>query len=111
MHDFGAGVRGNDFVEPRLLGDLILRCEDFDDVAVLEFMIQIAHFTIYLNAGDMIADFGMETVGKIKRQGAFGQINDVAFWSVDKNLIGKKVEFELFEIDLLPFAEPGGGGL
>ena len=51
----------------------------------------------------MVADFRMKAVGEIERQGALGKVDDVAFGSVDKNLIGEEIEFKFLEVDFFAF--------
>ena len=44
-----------------------------------------------------VADVGVNGVGEINDGGAFGKVNDVAFWGEDKNAIGKNVDFHRFK--------------
>ena len=53
----------------------------------------------------------MKTIGKIKRKRAFWQIDDVAFWRINEDFIGEKIELEFFEIDFFTFFKLSGGGL
>lgn len=57
----------------------------------------------------MLTDFRMEAVSKIERQGTVREINDIAFWSIDKDFVGKEVKAELFDVNFFASAEPGGG--
>ena len=63
--EFGAGVRGEDFVEPGLFRSLILAGEDFNDISVFELFVEIGHFAVDFDADNMIADLRVETVGEI----------------------------------------------
>lgn len=109
--EFGAGVGGEDFVEPGLLGGLVLASEDFNYVAVFEFFVEVTHFAIDFDADDVVADFGVKTISEIKREGALREVDDVTFWSINEYFVGEEVELEFLEVDLLPFTELCGGHL
>ena len=59
----------------------------------------------------MLADFGMKTIGKIKRQGSVRKINNVTFGSVNKDFVGKEIEAQFFNIDFFAGTKPGGSFL
>lgn len=63
-----AGVRSNDFIEPRSFGGLFLGSQNFDNVAVLKFMGKIAHFAVDFYADDVVTNFGVEAIGEVKRK-------------------------------------------
>ena len=50
-------MRGDDFFEPRFVRDLIFGGEDFDDVALFETAVEVAHLAVDFNADDVTADF------------------------------------------------------
>lgn len=108
---FFAGVRGDDAVEPRGFSGLVFRSEDFDNIPLLKTGVEAAHFAVNFNTDYVVADFRVEAIGKIERKCAPRQVDDIAFRSVEKNLVGKEIEFELAEIDFLPFAKARGGHL
>lgn len=47
----------DDFVEPGGAGGLIFRGEDFDNVAVLQLFVEVAHLAVDFDADDVRADF------------------------------------------------------
>ncbi len=100
-----------DFVEPAFAGGGIFGRENFNNVAVLELGVEAAHFAVDFDTGNVSADFGVEAVGEVKREGTVRQIDDVTFRGVNEDFVGEKVELELFEVDFFAFAELGGGGL
>lgn len=59
----------------------------------------------------MTADFGMETISKVEREGAVGKVDYVAFRGVDKDFVGEEIQLQFVQIDFFAFAETGGGGL
>ena len=109
--DFLAGAGGDEFFEPGDFGGLVFAGEDFDDVALFEFGVEVFHFAVDFDADDVVADFGVEAVGEVEGEGTDGEVDDVAFGRVDEDFVGEEVEFELFDVDFFAFAEAGGGGL
>lgn len=59
----------------------------------------------------MLADFGVKTIGKIKRKRAFWQVDDISFWGIDKDFVGEEVEAKFLDIDLFAGAKFGSGFL
>ncbi len=82
---------GEDFIEPRGLGSLFFRGEDFDDITMLELSRETAHLAVNFDTHDMITDFRVETIGEIEGERAFWQVNNISFGSIDKNFIGKEI--------------------
>ena len=72
LAEFLAGVGGEDFFEPADFGGLVFGGEDFDNIVLLEFGVEVGDFAVDFDAGDFGADFGVETKGKIEWHGAFG---------------------------------------
>ena len=44
----------------------------------------------------MTADFRMKPEGKIERERALWEVEDVALWGVNENFVSKEVKAELF---------------
>ena len=59
----------------------------------------------------MLADFGVETIGKIKGQRTFRKVNNIAFWGIDEDFVSKEVEAKFFDVDFFAGAKFGGGFL
>ena len=76
---------------------------------MLKLGVKTSHLAINLDASNTFADFGMETIGKIKGQGSFGKVDNVAFWSIDKNFVSKEIEAKFFDVDFFAGAEFGCG--
>ena len=106
-----AGVGGGDFGEPGLFRSLIFVGKNLDDVEVVELFVKVANFAVDLHADDVAADFAVEAIGEVEGEGTLGEVDDVALWGIDENLVGEEVQFQLVEIDLFAFAEAGSGGL
>ena len=53
----------------------------------------------------------MEAKSEVKGEGTFGEVDDVAFGSVDEDFVGEEVKTELAHIDLFTLFEFGGGFL
>ena len=100
---------GEDFFEPRFVRGLVFAGEDFYDVALFEAAGEVAHFAVDFDADDVAADFAVEAEGEVEGEGAFGEVDDVAFGGVDEDFVGEEVEAEFFEVDFFAFAEFGGG--
>ena len=47
-------------------------------------------------------------VGEVEWHGAFGEVDNIAARGVDKDFIGKEVEFELFAVDFFASSKLGG---
>ena len=103
-----AGVSAENFVEPAGIGFRIFGCNNLDDIALLEFGFEVDHFAVNDGASTLGADFTVQTIGKIKRHGTFGEVNDVAFGGINEDFIGKEVEFELFGVDFFARSKLGG---
>jgi len=88
-----AGVGGGDFGEPGLFRSLVFISENLDDVEVVELFVKIANLAVDLYADDVAADFAVEAVGEVEREGTLGEVDDVALWGIDENLVGEEVEF------------------
>ena len=111
LAELGAGVGGEKFAEPVLFGGLIFAGEDFDDVATFEFGAQVGDFAVDFGADGFAADFGVEAVGEVEREGTAGQVDDVTFGGVDEDFVGEEVEFEFASVDFFAFAKFSGGFL
>ena len=96
-------MRGDDFGEPRGAGDLVLGRQNLDDIALFEAVVEVAHFAVDFDADDVAADLAMETEGEVERERTAGEVDDVALWSVDENLVGEKIKAEFFQIYLFAF--------
>lgn len=51
---------------------------DFDDVAVLQFIVQRDDLAVDLGADAAVADVGVDAVGKVDGDRTLGQVDDVA---------------------------------
>ena len=109
--EFATGVSADDFVEPAGVGFGVLGGDNLNDVALVKLGFEVDHLAVHDGAGTAGADFAMEAIGEVERHGTFGEIEDVTLRGVDENFIGEEVDFELFEVDLLPFAKTSGSGL
>ena len=109
--EFLAGVAGEDFFEPAWVGFGVFGGDNFDDVALFEFGVEVDHFAVDFGAGAGGADFAVEAVGEIEGHGAFGEVDDIAGWGVDEDFVGEEVEFEFFSVDFFALAEFCGGFL
>ncbi len=63
--EFVTGVTGEDFVEPADVWFGVLGGDDFDNVALFEFGVEVDHFAVDDGAGAAGADFAVEAIGKI----------------------------------------------
>ena len=63
---FGAGVGSEEFVEPAGFGSLIFVSENFDDIVLSKFGVEVGDFAVDFDAGDFAANFGMEMIGEIE---------------------------------------------
>ena len=90
---------------------MVFASEDFDDIALLELTVEVAHFAVDFDADDVAADFAVKAEGEVEWKGTFGEVDDVALGCVDEDFVGEEVEAELFEINFLTFFELGGGVL
>ena len=111
LAEFLAGVGGEDFFEPADFGGLVFAGEDFNNVALVEFSVEVGDFAVDFDAGNFGANFGVEAKSEIERKGAFEEVNHVAFGGVDEDLVGEKVEFKFAGIDLFAMGELGAGFL
>ena len=94
-----ASVTTEDFIEPAGVGLGVFGGDNFDDVALLKFGFEIDHFAVDDGASTCGADFAMEAIGEIEWHGAFGQVDNVAFWGIDEDFVGEKIKFELLFVD------------
>ena len=53
----------------------------------------------------------MEAESEVEGEGTFGEVDDVALGSIDKDFVGEEVKAELAHIDLFTLFELGGGFL
>lgn len=60
-----AGVAAKDFVEPARVWFRVFGRDNLDDVALVEFSLEVDHFAVNFCASTGRANFAMETVGKI----------------------------------------------
>src|SRR3989344_1612074 len=65
--------------------------DDFDDVAVLERRVEVYELMIYFCTGDMVADIGVDGVGKVNRTRADGEVYHIAFGGKDKDAMAEKI--------------------
>lgn len=106
-----AGVFAKDFLEPAWVGASVLGGEDFDDVALAKLGAKIDHFAVNLGTSTGCADFAMKAIGEVEGHGAFREVDNVAFWRVDEDFVGKEVELELFLVDFFARSKFGGAFL
>jgi len=58
-------MRGKELVEPTDFGSLVFASENFDDVALFEFGVEVGDLAIDFDAGGFGADFGMKAKSEI----------------------------------------------
>ena len=88
-----AGMFAADLVEPSRVWLAVLGCDNLNNVAVMKLRVERNHFAIHDGAGTCRADLAMKTIGEVERHGILWQVDDVALWGVDENLISKEIEF------------------
>lgn len=66
-------------------------CFDLDDIAVLKLSIELYELVVHLYASNMVADFGVDGIGKINGRGARWQIDDVAVRGEHEDSILKEI--------------------
>ena len=54
------------------------------------------------------ADITVYKIRKIKRQGTFGEIIDIATWRIDKNTVAKQIDIQLVLWDFGARCQTGG---
>src|SRR2546427_12614539 len=74
-----------------------LRRENFDDLAVLEGVIQRDHAAVGLRADTPVADLGVDAVGEVDGRRVRGQVEDVALRREYVNLVLEEVDFDSVE--------------
>ena len=73
------------------------RCNDFDDIAILQFCSQRNDTVVDLDRSGMVTDIRMDIVGKIQRGCGPGQSDD--FGLRGENIYGvlEKIDFDMFD--------------
>ena len=89
LADFALGMACAHKVKPSLFGQSSFARHDFDHVTISKWLIEGLDRAIDPEGIGVLADVGVDKVGIVKRQGAFGQIKDIALWGVDKNTVTK----------------------
>ena len=96
--DFGFRLRGLDDLEPIAAGTLaVLLGDDFDKVARLQRRVKRHDAAVHLRAYTLVANRGMDAIGKVNRRRAAGQIDDLALGREDEDFIAEQVDLERFD--------------
>ena len=93
--NLGPGTRGLDNRKPLLFGTLGGGGHDFDLVTRLQLLTETAHLIIYTGTGTGISYLGVDVVGHVEHGGTLGELQEVAFWRKDEDLVIVKVHLEL----------------
>src|ERR1700675_1090042 len=79
MLDPGLGLGGLDELEPVLIGNLGLRGQNLDGIAVTKRMAERNDLFVDLGPDTVITDLGMDAVSKVYRSGSFDQLLTLPF--------------------------------
>ncbi len=71
--------------------------DDFNDLAILDVIVEGDHFGIGFGADHTVADFTVNGVGEVDRRRFFGELDDIAVWSESENMIFEEVNLDSFE--------------
>ncbi len=91
-------------VEPFYCRRNIFLCLDVDDVAVFEIGVEGDKLSIYFRAEGVVADVGVNGVGKVDGARVGGKIDNVTLGGKNENPVGEKVHLE----SLKKFTRLGG---
>ena len=107
--DLGLGRRRLDDLEPvaRRLGTLV--GQNLDTVARLNLVRERGHGTVDLGAHAVVANLGVDGVGKVERGGAGTERHDLALGRKDKNLLIEQINLQRVQI-FLGVGDLVGGG-
>ena len=71
-----------------------LGSQDFNDIAILEFVVKRNQFLVHARTDAPVSDIGMDPVGEIQRCGPRRQVLDLTAWGKDKDLILEDVHLD-----------------
>src|SRR5712692_9329357 len=80
--------------EPIAAGVVALLGEDFDDIAAGDFMAQRNHLAVHLSPNTLVADLGVNHVGKIDGRGAARKLEHAAFRRESVDFDRSEIHFE-----------------
>ena len=96
--DLVACLRCLDHLEPVALRTVgLLGGDDFDNIAVLQIVVDRCNSAIDLTSGHAVADSGMNAVGKVNRRRTGRQVDDIALRGKYEYLVRKQVDLDRFD--------------
>ena len=97
MPDVRTCFGGGDEIQPQRIGLGVRGGDDFHAVAVFKRLPQRHQLLIDFDRHAAVADVGMHGIGEIYRSGAARQRHDLALGREYIHLIGKEIDFQVFE--------------
>ncbi len=92
--DFTARMRRLNETEPIAARRVAFLRENFDDIAIHDFVAQRDHLAVHFCADALVADFGVDGVGEIDGRGAARKFDDAAFRSERIDFCSGEVDFQ-----------------
>ena len=97
LADFCTGFTAAHKADPLRIRFSVRRCDDLDHVAVLQRRGQWLLLPINAAADGLVADIGVNLIGKINRARALRQAHDLASRSEDIDAIREEVNLDVFK--------------
>src|SRR5262249_33460928 len=94
LANLGLRVGRLDEAKPVAARAMALLRENFDDIAIHDFVAKRDHLAVNLGADALVSNFGVHEIREIDGSGAAGKLENAALWGESVDLDGSEIHFQ-----------------